>query len=233
MPAQNEAKTIVTVLTQLQQYPEFDVLVVNDASSDNTAKLAQQAGATVISLFESLGAWGAIQTGLRYAQQQHYHLVITMDADGQHRVESLTALQQVVTQQQAAVAIGSCIQRGSASRHLAWQLFRRLSGLKVEDLTSGLRAYNKAAIDLLASSRATLLDYQDMGVLLLLRQAGLKTKDIPVMMSERQQGKSRIFNSWWRVLLYMLQTLVLILANTNQQDIWQKKSKINSKSQDE
>ncbi len=213
IPAKNEAKTLANLLNQLKTYP-YDVVVVNDASDDTTAAIAQNAGVTVINLLYSLGAWGAIQTGLRYAKRRHYSVVLTMDADGQHLIETLAWVRAPVAQGQADVCIGACVQRGSFLRHLAWRLFRRLSGLKVEDLTSGLRAYNQTAVFLLASPAATLLDYQDMGVLLLLRQAGLELLDIPVNM-EARHGKSRIFYSWWKVLGYMAHTLLLILAKTD------------------
>jgi len=65
---------------------------------------------------------------------------------------------------------------------------------------------------LLAASEATLLDYQDVGVLLLLRKAGLQITEVPVSMNLRQAGRSRIFYSWFSVLRYMLTTTLLCLA---------------------
>ena len=215
IPAKNEAQSIVAVISALKKQHTYDILLINDASTDNTANLAENAGATVINLIQSLGAWGAIQTGLRYAHYHGYAIVMTMDGDGQHAVSSLARVRQPVANQQTDVSIGSYIQRGSPSRHIAWHLFRRLSGLNIDDLTSGLRAYNQSAIALLASPAATLLDYQDMGVLLLLRQEKLRMLDVPVVMREREDGQSRIFSSWWQVLNYMLHTLFLILAKTD------------------
>jgi hypothetical protein len=115
----------------------------------------------------------------------------------------------------ADVVIGACPQRGSKARKLAWAFFRRLAGFSIEDLTSGFRAYNRRAIELLAGSEATLLDYQDIGVLLLLRKARMTIVELPVEMNPRLSGKSRIYSSWWAVLRYMAETTVLCLAQWN------------------
>ena len=91
-------------------------------------------------------------------------------------------------------------------------MMKRASGLSLEDITSGFRVYNDQAIIELASWRATLLDYQDVGVLLLLQSKGLKIVDVKVKMQERQNGASRVFHSWLMVGYYMCQTLLLGLS---------------------
>ena len=85
-------------------------------------------------------------------------------------------------------------------------------GLELEDITSGFRAYNPAAMIALASREASLLDYQDVGVLLILRRKGLRIVEAPVAMQPRAAGASRIFRSWWVVGKYMLQTSLLCIA---------------------
>jgi len=212
IPAKNEASTIKAVIQEIQQHVNSTILVVDDASDDKTAEIAKQAGAKVLSLIYSLGAWGAIQTGLRYAEQQNYQVAITMDADGQHEANSISHLLLPITQKKADVVVGAYPERGSFARQIAWTLFRQLSGVKLEDLTSGLRAYNRTSIELLASSSATLIDYQDMGVLMLLNKAGLHITEINTPMRPRQDGHSRIFYSWWAVGCYMMQTIILCLA---------------------
>ena len=83
MPAFNEAHDITAVVQAVRQETSLEVLVVDDASSDQTVELARQAGARVMSLSQNLGAWGAIQAGLRYACQSGFDFAMTMDADGQ------------------------------------------------------------------------------------------------------------------------------------------------------
>lgn len=214
IPAQNEQDTVAAVVRSVREHSGWDVLVINDASSDATAAEARAAGARVLDLLFSLGAWGAAQTGLRYAERRGYDIAVTMDADGQHRAETLPPLCTPLLEGRAAVAIGSFPARGSAARRFAWGLFRLISGARLEDLTSGLRAYDREAIACLASPAATLLDYQDMGVLLLLRQARLRICEVPLPMQPRLTGQSRIFSSWWAVGRYMLYTLTLSLARS-------------------
>jgi hypothetical protein len=79
-------------------------------------------------------------------------------------------------------------------------------------LTSGFRLYNARACAVLAGEEATLIDYQDMGVLLLLRSAGVTFAEVEVQMNPREDGVSRIFYSWWAVARYMLETTVLCIA---------------------
>ena len=154
-----------------------------------------------------LGAWGGMQLGIRWAYAQGYARVITMDADGQHEVEELPALLAVADQ--ADAVIGAFPERASQLRRIAWWWFQRLTGLRVTDLTSGFRCYNHRAMGVLASQQATLLDYQDVGTLLMLRKAGLRVTEVPVSMNARVLGVSRIFSSWAKVARYMAVTTVL------------------------
>lgn len=212
IPAWNEQASIGEVVSQVCCMKEFQVLVVDDASTDDTVSLARQAGAQVITLPVNLGAWGAMQTGMRFAQLHGYHFAITMDADGQHYANSLPSLLFPIHKYHADVVIGSCKPRGSRARKTAWLFFRWLSGLNIQDLTSGLRAYSAPAITLLASSQASLLDYQDIGVLLLLRKAGLRIGEVQVPMCPRKHGSSKVFSSWLKVCEYMLITFILCIS---------------------
>jgi glycosyltransferase involved in cell wall biosynthesis len=212
IPAFNEADVIGEVIGEVREVCDYPVVVIDDASSDNTVRTAELAGATVIPLPAQLGAWGATQTGLRYAQRHGYQIAIAMDADGQHEARSISTILDPVIEQVADVSIGACTNRGSFMRRVAWVMMKQASGLSLEDITSGFRVYNQRAIGELASWRATLLDYQDIGVLLLLQSKGLKIVDVKVPMQPRRNGKSHIFNSWATVAYYMCHTLILGLS---------------------
>ena len=212
IPAFNEADVIADVLGEIRAACDFPVIVIDDASTDNTVAIAERAGATVIPLPVQLGAWGATQTGLRYALRNGYDTAITMDADGQHEAASLAALLEPINTGVADVVVGACTQRGSWLRHIAWKMMKQASGLRLEDITSGFRVYNRMAIRQLAGWRATLLDYQDIGVLLLLQSKGLSIVDVKVPMQPRRNGKSRVFYSWVMVVYYMCLTLTLGLS---------------------
>jgi hypothetical protein len=214
IPALNEAEDVGEVIRQLRLHDGIDVLVIDDGSTDETAAVAMLTGAKVLRAPLWQGAWGAIQTGIRYALRHGYAGVVTMDADGQHEPAYLPQLLEAALE--ADVVIAACPSRGSRMRHVAWAYFRFLTGFAYEDLTSGFRYYNARACRLLAMEEATLLDYQDVGVLLLLHHAHFRIAEIPVVMNPRKHGASRVFSSWWTVCVYMAETSLLCLARWNQ-----------------
>lgn len=213
IPARNEAATIAGVIAAVRAQGFEHVLVVSDQSDDDTAALARQAGAIVLEPVLPMGAWGAMQTGIRYALRKGYGQVVTLDADGQHEPAYIPDM--LVAARSGDVVIGAYPERGSRARRLAWRYFRAITGFRIEDLTSGFRCYNRVACEILASDEATLLDYQDLGVLLLLRAAGLSIIEIPVEMYPRRGGPSRIFSNWGRVLAYMVESSLLCLSRWN------------------
>ena len=212
IPARDEAATIGSVLEILNRQIDdtCHVIVVDDHSGDDTPLIAAAQGATVLPLCTGLGAWSAMQAGIRHAVTLGHDQVVTMDADGQHEATAIPLL--LAAPGNAEVVIGGCLERGSRARRMAWHFFRLLSGLPVEDLTSGFRLYRGKALSVLVSREATLLDYQDIGLLLLLQANGLRFAEIAVPMQVRAEGRSRIFSSWWRVLSYMATTTLICLA---------------------
>lgn len=210
IPARDEATTIGAMLHDLMAAGWAHILVIDDQSADGTGAIARQAGAKVLRPTLPMGAWGGMQTGIRYALAQGYQAVVTMDADGQHEVEEITTLLQA--RDQADLVIGAFPERASPLRQVAWRWFQELAGFDLRDLTSGFRLYNRAAMRVLATREATLLDYQDLGALIMVRRAGLHIAEVPVSMNLRVSGQSRIFNSWISVGRYMAATTLLCLA---------------------
>ena len=210
VPARDEAMTIGALITEIRSLGYDDVLVVDDRSTDETGRVAGETGAKVLRAPLAQGAWGAIQCGIRYAVRHNFTSVITMDADGQHRPEDIERLLRAA--RYADVVIGACPLRGSPARKIAWKVFRMLTGFSLSDLTSGFRLYDAAACRALAGEEATLIDFQDMGVLLRLRQAGLTFAEVEVSMLDRAVGQSRIFYSWWAVAIYMVETCIICVA---------------------
>lgn len=210
IPAKDEAATIGAMLQQLHAAGWKDVLVIDDQSTDGTGEIARAAGAYVLQPVLPVGAWGGMQAGIRYGMRHGYQAVITMDADGQHEVHEIPTL--LKARQQTDVVIGSFPERASRLRRIAWEWFRRLAGFDLRDLTSGFRLYNRRAMAVLATEEATLLDYQDLGALLMVRRAGLTIMEVPVSMNLRSVGASRIFHSWLSVARYMAATTLLCLS---------------------
>ncbi|MDX9718952.1 MAG: glycosyltransferase [Thauera sp.] len=211
IPARDEAASIASVIAAVKAQGLHHILVIDDQSSDDTAQLAADLGAIVLRPVLALGAWGGMQTGIRYALRHGYDHVVTLDADGQHEPACIPDLLGAMAA--SDVVIGAHPERASPLRKLAWRYFRAITGFSIEDLTSGFRCYNRAACEVLAEDEATLLEYQDVGVLLLLRKAGLRIVEVPVPMYARQNGPSRIFASWPRILRYMLESTLLCLAS--------------------
>ena len=170
----NEAKSIGHVVSSLIGRG-YQVIVVDDFSSDLTASVAKERGAIVLSNVKNLGAWKSTQAGIRYAYKNHAEVVITMDADGQHSASDIQSMLEAHSKG-ADVVIGSCVSRGSTGRHIAWSFFKWLNGLKVHDITSGFRLYNREALAVLTSRQATMLEYQCVGILLMLRKFTFKCR---------------------------------------------------------
>ncbi len=216
IPAFNEAESIGSVIQSIRVRYQYPVLVVNDMSGDNTAEIAEAAGAKVLNLRAQLGAWGATQTGVVFALKKGYTTVLTLDADGQHEPDHICDLIDQL-EQGNDIVIGAFIERCSKARHLARYYFKMLTGLQIEDMTSGFRAYNHYAMQVIASKQATLLDYQDIGVLLMCRRAGLRISEVQTPMNLRSSGHSRVFYSWWVVMRYMVQTSILCISQIGMQ----------------
>ena len=215
IPALDESETIGTVIHKIKSKGWHDILVVDDGSVDDTGLIAQRSGAQVITLPINIGAWGAIQTGMIYAIKKGYPRVVTIDADDQHEPDYIDDLVKNIQGSSLApngfdVVIGSCLSRGSFFKQIAWNVLKKLSGLKVQDLTSGFRAYNSTAIQTLLNKESLMLDYQDIGVLLLCKKKQLKIGEITVKMNQRANGHSRVYRNAMVIGKYLLSTLFLI-----------------------
>ncbi len=216
IPARNEEKTIKQVVEDILKQG-FPVLVIDDGSTDLTVQQAQKAGAYVISLINPLGTWGALQTGFRYAKDKGYEIVVTFDADGQHNPSFINTLIEPVISGKVDVSIGTYPERLSKVRKLALHFFRSIARISFHDLTSGMRVYGRRALEILADERATIIDYQDIGVLMLLLGNNLTMQEFPVKMNHRVSGKSRIFHSWFAVAKYVFYSFMLVMGKSK---IW-------------
>jgi glycosyltransferase involved in cell wall biosynthesis len=210
IPALNEETSVVDVISRVKQEIAFaTIVVVDDCSDDETVARARAAGAFVLPLAHHLGAWSATQTGIRFAVKRGADLIVTMDADGQHSASDLPLLMEPVIRGSSDVVIGNCVQRGSTLRKVAWWILRQSSGISLGDLTSGFRVYNRRSSELLAEWQASLLAYQDIGVLTLLLSHNIHIVDVDTTMQDRQSGHSRLFHTWSKVGYYMAYSLIL------------------------
>src|SRR5580704_6430382 len=159
VPAYNEASTIVGVVNALREYaPRFDVLVVDDGSTDDTSALAGLARARVLRLPFNLGIGGAVQAGFVFAREHRYDYMAQVDADGQHDPAELERLVAAMnTPSKVDMVCGSRfltqdyrypapISRRTGIHVFAALLSRVVEG-RVSDPTSGFRLYNRRAIE--------------------------------------------------------------------------------------
>jgi glycosyltransferase involved in cell wall biosynthesis len=220
VPAYNESAAIAATVGDLREHaPRFDVLVVDDGSTDDTSAVAQAAGAMVVRHPFNLGIGGAVQSGYQYALERGYHVAVQVDGDGQHdarHIEQLLARLQrgdvnMVTGSRFLLREDDTFQ-SSMPRRLGIRLFGKILSLvvgrAVTDPTSGFRMVGRRGIELFARDYPH--DYPEVEAVLLLHFHQLKGCEVPVRMRERATGVSSINAS--RSVYYMIKVLLAILV---------------------
>ena len=205
IPAWNEEENLPAVLDELRAgLPGADVLVVDDGSTDGTASVARAHGAEVLSFGENRGLREGIAAGYAHAESHGYAFTGRVDADGQHPVDELARLLEIVRSGDADVAVGSRFATGdgyeayryepSRSRRLGTSLLRRAMGAALgrpfHDATSGMYAANRLALPALECPYTS--GAPEVESLLRLREAGLRVVEVPVHMRERASGESKL-----------------------------------------
>ncbi|MDZ4278024.1 MAG: glycosyltransferase family 2 protein [Dehalococcoidia bacterium] len=219
VPVHNEAETLGDVLAELREHaPAYDVVVVNDGSTDATEAVARAAGYHVLDLCLNLGIGGAVQAGFKYALERGYAIAVQMDGDGQHRPDEIDALVAPVRAGSCEMCIGSRFlddvdYDGSVWRRLGTRFLSRVcalvTGLHITDATSGFRAFGPNALRYLASYYPA--DYPEPEAIVLLSRRGLPIREVPVRMRPRLAGQSSI--SGIQTVYYMAKvSLSLLLA---------------------
>jgi glycosyltransferase involved in cell wall biosynthesis len=221
VPAYNESGAIGGVIREIKAFdPAIDVVVVDDHSSDETARVARAAGARVIPLPFNLGIGGAVQTGFRFALRNGYDTAVRLDGDGQHAAAELARLLAPLERGEADIVTGSRFADGNGSyrpplaRRMGIHWFARLVSLltrrRVTDTTSGFQALNRRAIALFADEYPT--DYPEVEGTLLVLRSGLRLVEVPVRMRDREHGASSI--TFVSAVYYLIKvTLALLVAS--------------------
>jgi glycosyltransferase involved in cell wall biosynthesis len=220
VPAFNEAGSVGDVVRAIRDRArEFDVLVVDDGSTDDTAGRAREAGATVVRLPFNLGIGGAVQTGFVYAREHGYDFMVQVDGDGQHEPDELCRLVDAMSlDPHLDMVCGSRFLNGkpgySASigrrTGIHWFAFAlgKIVGQRVTDPTSGFRLYNRRAIALFARDYPH--DYPEVEAVLMLHSHRLKMAEVPVTMYMRGHGQSSITKG--RSIYYMIKVSLALLV---------------------
>ena len=217
IPAHNEEESLPRTLDEVsRRAPDVDVLVVDDGSSDSTSAVARERGVPIVRHPINLGVGGALQSGFRYAWEHGYAAAVQLDADGQHDPGDLAALLAPIRSGACDVSIGSRYvsrtgYRAPLARRLGMVLFatvvRATTGLRIEDTTSGFRAYNRAVIEVCRHDFPK--DFPDAPLLIDLARRGFRIAEVPVEMRHREAGRS--FYTLGRRLYYPYKNLLASL----------------------
>jgi glycosyltransferase involved in cell wall biosynthesis len=198
VPALNEAQAVGHVVSEVKAVDgRFDVLVVDDGSSDHTALVARNAGAAVCSLPYTLGVGGAMRTGYRYALREGYDVVVQIDGDGQHNASFIPNLLEALDD--ADVVVGARFAgidgyrvRGARRWAMAILAFvlTRVAGTRLSDVTSGFRAVNRRGLQVFAQHYPAEYLGDTVESLLIAARTGCRIRQVPVSMRVRSTGRA-------------------------------------------
>lgn len=217
IPAYNEEDCIIDLLKSLDNYcDQFDVIVVDDGSTDHTSSIVREYGRKVLQLPANLGIGGAMQTVFKYACAHGYEIVVQLDGDGQHDPKWLNEVIKPIINRTADCVIGSRYMKNAADHgyktpfpRKVGMLFSTLillvaSGLTITDTTSGYRALNKNAFGFFAKNYP--VDHPEAEALFLLYRNGFRVKEIPITMRQRLTGSSLF--SWYKAFMYPFRVFI-------------------------
>jgi len=217
IPAYNEEANIGTVVKELvQNYPEFDYIVVNDGSRDQTARICREHGYQLLDLQVNLGLAGCFQAGMKYAWQRGYSYAIQFDGDGQHRPEYIESMRKKMDEGYEIVIGSRFINekkdfslRMIGSRLIAGAIFLT-TNIKVKDPTSGMRMFNREMIREFALN----LNYgPEPDTISYLLKQGARIAEVPVKIVQRTGGESYL--KIGSAIEYMARMLISILLIQN------------------
>lgn len=220
IPAYNEEEALPGVLVELAEaYPDADVVVIDDGSSDGTATVARAGGAVVLQLPYNLGIGGALRTGFRYAVRKGYQRGVQFDADGQHHPDEVPALLAGLDAG-ADMVVGSRFLDGRPPGYHVGRLrkaamgvltvtMRRIAGKDFSDTSSGFRAFSRPVLEFFAETYPA--EYMEsVEALFSTVRAGYEVIEVPVTMRNRELGAPS--NRTWRLVYHYLRLFVVLLA---------------------
>ena len=218
IPAYNEAENIEKLVDGLIKcYPQYDYIIINDGSTDDTEKICLRNKYQVLNLPVNMGIGGAVQTGYCYARAHDYDVAVQIDGDGQHDVSYLEKMLTIIEEKQADIVIGSRFVekegfQSSQARRIGIRLLSllglTLTGVKVRDITSGYRVVNRRFINIFAEDYP--VDYPEPEAMVIAAVHGGKIMEYPVVMRERENGTSSI--TLKKSIYYMIKvTLAMVI----------------------
>lgn len=211
IPAYNEELNIDNVVKDIVENTDYDYIIIDDCSRDNTYTYCLEKGYHVLHLPVNYGLSSGVQVGLKYALENGYGMAVQFDGDGQHKAEYIKALFEAL--KTCDIAIGSRFvteKKPMSSRMLGSRLItffiRFMTGCKINDPTSGMRAFNHDVMQEYAYG----MNYPpEPDTLVYMLKKGKKLKEIQVKMQDREFGESYL--NPIRSIIYMLEMVISIL----------------------
>lgn len=199
MPAHNEENNIGEVIDEIKKdLSDVDLIVINDASTDNTRKVVEQKKIKCVTLPFNLGYSLAVQTGIKYAAQQGYDYVIQMDADGQHIPSEAKKMLEYIQNNNVDIVIGSRFLEKTEYKHSTMRkvgtkilstLIKIICGKDIKDPTSGFQCIGKKAIQRFAKM-GNYPEFPDANLIIELLLENFEIHEIPTRMRPRKSGVS-------------------------------------------
>lgn len=194
IPAYNEALNIEKTVKDVVDNTNYDYVVINDCSKDNTKEVCEKNNFNMLSLPINYGLTSGIQLGMKYANKYGYDIAIQFDGDGQHQAKYLKNLVEKIEKDGIDISIGSRFvtnKKPFSARMLGSRLIeifiKLTTGKTIKDPTSGMRAYNKATIKEFVTN-ASLTPEPD--TLVYMMKKGYKVEEVQVEMKDREFGES-------------------------------------------
>lgn len=202
---------------------EIDYIVINDGSTDNTLEVLKENHIKHINLIHNLGIGGAVQTGYKYAAENHYDIAIQFDGDGQHDIQYVKRICEPIIKEKVDMCIGTRYLDKSVSEFQSTFIRRLGSNLislvikictrkKITDPTSGFRAVNQKVIREFAKNYPTEYPEPESTVSLLVN--GFQVQEVPVSMNEREGGTSSLTSKLWKPADYMIKVILAIIIDS-------------------
>ena len=217
IPAYNEAENIVHVVKHMMDTaPQYDYLVINDGSTDDTCDLCRRENFHYLDLAINMGIGGAVQAGYVYARKYDYDIAVEVDGDGQHDIAYLDKLLEPIDSGEADVVIGSRFLekegfQSSVTRRMGINILSALiwlvTGRRIMDVTSGYRAVNKMFIKIYSEDYP--MDYPEPEAIVAAIMHLGRVKEVPVQMRAREGGISSI--TFKKSIYYMIKVTLAIL----------------------
>lgn len=217
IPAYNEAGSIEKTIKDIQENaPEFDYVIINDCSTDDTLEVCRRQGFDYLNLPVNLGIGGAVQTGYRYAYFHGYDIAVQFDGDGQHRALYLEDMVKRMEETKSDMLIGSRFieKEGFQSSFLRrigiryfTGLIKLLTGATITDPTSGMRMVNRKILKKFTDDYPK--DYPEPESVVTILTEKYKVTEMPVVMNVREEGVSSI--SMKRSVYYMIKVSCAML----------------------